>query len=230
MYYPLIKPAVFIKRPNRFIAQVLVDGREETVHVKNTGRCRELLIPNAQVILEESQNPKRKTKFSLIAVYKNGLLVNMDSQAPNRVIWDGIVAERIDEIKGLKVLKREVTFGQSRFDLYFETFNGQKGFVEVKGVTLEEQGIAMFPDAPTLRGTKHVREMIQAVRVGYLGFIIFLVQMKGIKSFTPNRLMDPHFSTALKEAEKQGVKILVYDANVTPHEINLGERIEYSLI
>jgi len=229
MYYPLIKPAVFLQRPNRFIAHVLIDGKEEKVHVKNTGRCRELLIPHARVILAESPNPNRKTRYSLIAVYKNQVLVNIDSQVPNTVIWDALKDNKIAGFNDTKLLKREVTFGQSRFDLYFETASGQKGFVEVKGVTLEEEGMAMFPDAPTQRGTKHIREMIQAVEMGYQGYIIFLVQMKGVKSFTPNRRMDENFSTALREAEKAGVKILVFDANVTPHDITLGERIEYHL-
>jgi len=229
MYYSSIKHAVFLNRPNRFIAHVLVDGKEETVHVKNTGRCRELLVPQSKVILEVSANPKRKTRYSLISVYKDRMLVNMDSQAPNTVIWEGIKDGKIDEIKDISVLKKEVTYGQSRFDLYFETLQQQKGFVEVKGVTLEEQGTAMFPDAPTLRGAKHVREMIQAVSMGYQGFIVFLVQMKGVKFFTPNRRMDPDFSDALREAKKSGVKILVFDANVTPQEITLGEKIEYSI-
>ncbi|MGI6630981.1 MAG: DNA/RNA nuclease SfsA [Bacillota bacterium] len=229
MYYPLIKPGIFLNRPNRFIAQVLVEGKTETVHVKNTGRCRELLRPHARVMLEEAHNPKRKTKYSLISVYKNNMLVNMDSQAPNEVVWGAVQNGRIPEIPDVARLKREVTFGQSRFDLYFETAHGQKGFVEIKGVTLEEEGIAKFPDAPTLRGTKHLRELIQAVRAGYQGFVFFLVQMKGIKYFTPHSRMDQDFSQALKEAEAAGVNILVYDSHVTPHEITLGEKIEYFL-
>lgn len=230
MQYPIIKTALFLKRPNRFIAHVILDGKEEIVHVKNTGRCQELLQPNARVILEKSQNPHRKTKYSLIAVYKNELLVNMDSQAPNTVVWEGITAHKIDEIKDIMILKKEVTFGQSRFDLYFEALNKKKGFIEVKGVTLENQGVAMFPDAPTLRGTKHVREMMRAVKEGYQGFIVFLVQMQGIKYFTPNRIMDKNFSDALKEAKESGVNVLVFDSRVTQNSITLGEKIDYYLI
>lgn len=227
MKYQKTKTALFLKRPNRFIAHVILEGKEEIVHVKNTGRCQELLKPKAKVILEESENPNRKTKFSLIAVYKDQLLVNMDSQVPNLVVFDGIKDNKIDEIKNTEILKREVTFGQSRFDLYFEKENNIKGFVEVKGVTLEKQGVAMFPDAPTLRGTKHVREMIQAVKAGYQGFIIFLVQMEGIRYFTPNTKMDPNFSDALKEAQEEGVKILVFDSQVTQNSISLGKRLDY---
>ncbi|MEL7566941.1 MAG: DNA/RNA nuclease SfsA [Dehalobacterium sp.] len=230
MRYQKIKTALFLKRPNRFVAHVILDGKEEIVHVKNTGRCRELLQPNARVILEESQNPNRKTKYSLIAVYKDELLINMDSQAPNTVVWEGIKANKIDEIKHITVLKKEVTYGQSRFDLYFEDQKNNKGFVEVKGVTLENHGVAMFPDAPTLRGTKHVQEMMRAVKEGYQGFIIFLVQMQGIKYFTPHRIMDQNFSAALKEAKESGVNILVFDAQVTENSISFGKRIDYCLI
>lgn len=229
MHYPLTKTATFLKRPNRFIAHVLLDGKEEIVHVKNTGRCRELLRPNVPVILEESLNPNRKTKYSLIAVYKDKLLVNMDSQAPNTVIWESIKNNQIPEINHITALRREVTFGQSRFDLYFETEDQRRGFLEVKGVTLENQGIAMFPDAPTLRGTKHIREMIRAVQAGYQGFIVFLVQMKGITHFTPNRAMDKDFSDALTEAQGAGVQILVFDALVKENFITLGEKINYTL-
>jgi len=230
MEYQKIKTAFFLKRPNRFVAHVVLDGKEEIVHVKNTGRCQELLQPNARVILEESQNPNRKTKYSLIAVYKNELLVNMDSLAPNTVVWEGIKANKIDEIKHLTVLKKEVTFGQSRFDLYFERQNSKKGFVEVKGVTLENQGVAMFPDAPTLRGTKHVQEMMRAVKDGYQGYIIFLVQMQGVKLFTPNHIMDQDFSNALKEAKESGVNVLVFDSQVTENSITFGKKIDYCLI
>ncbi|WP_089609916.1 DNA/RNA nuclease SfsA [Dehalobacterium formicoaceticum] len=226
MEYGNITKATFLHRPNRFIAHVLIDGKEEIVHVKNTGRCRELLQPEAQVILEKSSNPNRKTKYSLIAVYKGGLLVNIDSQAPNTVVFEGIQDHQIPEINEVITLKKEMTFGRSRFDLYFENGRGQQGFIEVKGVTLENQGVAMFPDAPTLRGTKHIREMIRAVEEGYQGYIFFLLQMKEIKYFTPNTLMDPKFSEAISAAHDAGVKILAYDALVTEKKLILGNKIK----
>lgn len=229
MKYQNIKSALFLKRPNRFIAHVLVDGQEEIVHVKNTGRCRELLLPLVPVILEESQNPNRKTKYSLIGVYKDKILVNIDSQVPNTVVWEGIKAHQVKEIQNATLVKKEVTFHQSRFDLYFEGPGNTKGFVEVKGVTLEEGGIAMFPDAPTERGKKHVREMIRAVKEGFQGFIFFLIQMQGVKLFTPNKIMDKNFSDALKEAQESGVNILVYDAIVTENSITLGRKIDYHI-
>jgi sugar fermentation stimulation protein A len=156
-------------------------------------------------------------------------LINIDSQAPNTVIWEGIRANKIEEIRDIKILRKEVTFSQSRFDLFFESFDNSKGFIEIKGVTLENQGTAMFPDAPTVRGTKHVREMIQAVQNGFQGFIVFLVQMKGIKYFTPNSVMDKNFSEALKAAKKAGVKILAFDSEVKPNEITFGEKVSISL-
>ena len=183
MIYKKTIEGIFIKRPNRFLAQILINGVEETVHVKNTGRCRELLIPGAKVILEDcSLNLERKTKYSLIAVYKEDLIINMDSQVPNAVVFEAIKGNIIQGFEDLTYIKREVTFGKSRYDIYFESGN-QKGFVEVKGVTLETDGIAMFPDAPTERGAKHVLEMIEAVKQGYRGIIFFLIQMKGPKEF-----------------------------------------------
>ncbi len=151
--------------------------------MKNTGRCKELLLPGARVILEDcSHNPNRKTKYSLIAVWKGDMLVNMDSQVPNAVIFDALKTNKIPEFQKLEFIKREVTFGDSRFDIYFESPPMEKGFIEIKGVTLEDNGIAMFPDAPTTRGTKHVLEMIEAVREGYRGVILFLIQMKGAEA------------------------------------------------
>ncbi|MGI6677631.1 MAG: DNA/RNA nuclease SfsA [Dehalobacterium sp.] len=230
MEYRLIKKATFLHRPNRFIARVLIDGKEEVVHVKNTGRCRELLQTGADVILEKSSNPNRKTKYSLIAVYKGDLLINIDSQAPNTVVFEGIRNNRIPEIHPVTILKKEMSFGRSRFDLYFENDMKQQGFIEVKGVTLENQGVAMFPDAPTLRGTKHIQEMIRAVEEGYQGYIFFLVQMKRINYFTPNTLMDPKFSEALSEAHQAGVQILAYDALVTEKSLILGDKIKTLLL
>lgn len=230
MIYKKVIEAIFLKRPNRFIAQVLIDGKEEIVHVKNTGRCKELLLPGARVILEDcSHNPNRKTKYSLIAVWKGDMLVNMDSQVPNAVIFDALKTNKIPEFQKLEFIKREVTFGDSRFDIYFES-PMEKGFIEIKGVTLEDNGIAMFPDAPTTRGTKHVLEMIEAVREGYRGVILFLIQMKGPKLFRLNWQMDKEFSKAVKLANENGVEILAYDSIVRNNSISIDKPIEIDLI
>ena len=215
MKYGKVIEAIFLKRPNRFIAHVLIHGEEEIVHVRNTGRCKELLIPGAKVVLEDcSHNLNRKTKYSLIAVWKDEMLVNMDSQIPNAAVFNAINENRILGLQNLSHLKREVTFGNSRFDIYFES-NKDKGFVEIKGVTLEQDKVAMFPDAPTDRGSKHVLEMIEAVKQGYRGIIFFLLQMKGPKSFMPNYNMDKVFSNTLKLASENGVEILVYDSIIS---------------
>jgi len=229
MEYNKIIEGTFLKRPNRFIAQVLIDEKEETVHVKNTGRCRELLLPGAKVILEDcSNNPNRKTRYSLIAVWKKDMLVNMDSQVPNAVVFEAITKKKIMVLEDLTHLKREVTFGKSRYDMYFET-QSHKGFIEVKGVTLENDGMCMFPDAPTERGTKHVLEMIEAVKEGYRGIIFFLVQMKGPKMFRLNSHMDKAFADAVKLASESGVEILVYDSIVENNSISLGKSVKIDL-
>ncbi len=229
MLYSKTKEAIFVNRPNRFIAYVLIDGKEEIVHVRNTGRCRELLIPGVRVILDDcSNNPNRKTRYSLIAVYKGDMLVNMDSQVPNLVVYDSLISNKIEGLENLNLVKREVTYEKSRFDLYFES-DSHKGFIEVKGVTLEEDSIARFPDAPTLRGTKHVLEMIEAVDEGYIGIIFFLIQMRGPKEFRLNWEMDKSFSEAVKLASKKGVQIMAYDSIVSENSIELGEAIMINL-
>ena len=226
MKYEKVVEGIFIKRPNRFIAHVYINGIEEIVHVRNTGRCRELLIPGAKVILEDcSNNPNRKTKYSLISVWKDHMLVNMDSQVPNAVIFNSLKENKILGLDNLTKLKREVSFGNSRFDLYFES-KESKGFIEVKGVTLENEGISMFPDAPTTRGTKHVLEMIHAVKEEYRGVILFLIQMKDPKVFRLNWAMDKDFSEAVNLASKKGVKILAYDSIVNENTISIGKPIE----
>lgn len=230
MKYKKIIEGIFLARPNRFIAQVLIDEKEEIVHVKNTGRCKELLLPGVKVILEDcSNNPNRKTKYSLIAVWKQNMLVNMDSQVPNEVVFNALKENKIQELKNLRYLKREVTFNNSRFDIYFED-EKQKGFIEVKGVTLENNHISMFPDAPTERGAKHVLEMIEAVNQGYKGTIFFLIQMKGPQSFKLNWEMDRKFSEAIKLAYENGVQILAYDSIVNNNSIQIGNSIEVDLI
>lgn len=230
MKYDKVVEGIFIKRPNRFIAHVYINGIEEIVHVKNTGRCRELLLPGAKVILEDcSNNPNRKTKYSLISVWKEDILVNMDSQVPNAVVYNSLMENEIHGLENLTKIKREVSFGNSRFDLYFESGNS-KGFIEVKGVTLENEGISMFPDAPTTRGTKHVLEMIHAVEEGYRGAILFLIQMKGPKVFRLNWAMDKDFSEAVKLASEKGVEILAYDSIVSQDTISIGKPIGVDLI
>lgn len=229
MKYEKILEGIFINRPNRFIANVLIDGREETVHVRNTGRCREILLPGAKVILEDcSHNTNRKTKFSLIAVWKGDMLVNIDSQVPNAAVFKAIEDKKIKGFDDLTHIKREVVYGKSRFDIYFET-KEDKGFIEIKGVTLENNGIAMFPDAPTQRGTKHLLEMIGAVENGYRGIILFLIQMKGPELFRPNWKMDQIFSESVQLAYEKGVEILAYDSMVTNNSISVNEGIKIDI-
>lgn len=226
MNYEKIIYAKFIDRPNRFIANVEINGHIEKVHVKNTGRCKELLIPGAKLILEDKSHIKeRKTKYSIIAVWKDNILINMDSQAPNQVIYDALINNKIKELQDLKSVKREVTYENSRFDIAFQT-SDRLGFMEVKGVTLEHDNLCRFPDAPTTRGTKHVLEMIKAVEEGFLGYIMFLVQMKGPKKFYLNWETDPIFSEAIVKAKNKGVNILVYDAVVTENSFTIGENIK----
>lgn len=229
MEYSKIVEGIFLKRPNRFVAEVLINGEKETVHVKNTGRCKELLAPKAKIILEDcSHNKNRKTKYSIIAVWKDNMLVNMDSQVPNKVVFDAVKQGKIHNLYHISNIKREVTFGNSRFDIYFENDN-KKGFIEVKGATLEKDGISMFPDAPTDRGTKHVLEMIEAVKNNYRGIIFFLIQMKGPHQFKLNWKMDPKFSEAVKYASENGVEVVAYDSVVTPNSISIGNKIEINL-
>lgn len=225
MKYSNIVKGTFIDRPNRFIANVLIDGKVEKVHVKNTGRCKEILTKGTTVYLEKSNNPNRKTKYSLISAYKGRMLINIDSQVPNEVVYSSISSNKIPELTNVDLLKKEVKYNNSRFDLYYEK-KGQKGFIEVKGVTLEIDGISMFPDAPTERGTKHILEMLKAKKGGYDNFIFFLIQMPDIKYFRPNEEMDPKFSEALIKAKEGGVNILAYNCRVTKDQIELANRVE----
>ena len=224
MEYAAVTPGRFLERPNRFGARVEVNGRVETVHVKNTGRCRELLVPGAAVYLAESQNPRRKTRFDLIAVEKGGLLINMDSQAPNQVAEEALPAL----FPGLASFRREVAWGASRFDFALEAA-GQRWFLEVKGVTLEEGGAALFPDAPTQRGQKHLRELCRCQEEGYRACVLFVVQMETARYFTPNRATDPAFAAALEEAAAQGVRLLAISCRVTPRSLSPGAPVEIRL-
>lgn len=229
MEYGQIVQGTFSKRINRFIAEVCIHGELERVHVKNTGRLKELFINGANVMLEVGNNPNRKTKYSLIAIEKNGKWVNIDSQAPNKVALEAVKQHKVKELPKTILVKQEVSFGHSRFDLYFESLNA-KGFIEVKGVTLEENGVASFPDAPTTRGTKHIYELINAVEQGYVGVILFIIQMGGCTVFTPNRKTDPAFCDALLEAQKCGVQIVVYDTIVKENGMLLHKPVPIKLI
>ena len=230
MKYINIRKGTFLSRPNRFIARVEIEGNTETVHVKNTGRCREILVEGAVVYLEESKNPERKTKYDLIAVEKkteNGtILINTDSQIPNAAVYEFLQGGGIFPENTL--LKREVTYGNSRFDLFAKN-DTLEAFIEVKGVTLEKNGTALFPDAPTLRGVKHINELISVKREGKEAYIIFVIQMSGIKEFTPNREMHPEFADALLLAKKSGVKILAYQCDITPDSIEITEPVPVRL-
>ena len=219
MNYHSVTPGIFIARPNRFVAHVELAGELHTVHVKNTGRCRELLVPGATVYLAEGNNPNRKTKYDLIAVEKGKRLINMDSQAPNRVFGEWASAGGF--IPSVTAVKREYTYGDSRLDFCLETPKGLH-FVEVKGVTLEADNRARFPDAPTERGVKHIRELQRAVEEGHRASLVFVVQMEGIESVSPNDETHPAFGEALRQAASAGVRVLAYDCAVTPDSLSIG--------
>lgn len=222
MKYGNLVQGVLDRKVNRFIAEVFINGVKEPVHIKNTGRLTELLQPGTEVLLERGDRPERRTRFSLIAAVKDGRWVNIDSQAPNKLVYEALISGQLAELGRMTSIKREVTYGASRFDLYFET-DEKMGFIEVKGVTLEQHGLASFPDAPTSRGTKHVLEMIHAVQAGYIGVILFVVQMKGCRAFTPYREMDPVFAEALEQASLQGVRIMAYDSLMEGGSFTLGD-------
>lgn len=228
MEYGNMVEARFLRRVNRFTAFVELNGQEEMVHVKNTGRCKELLLEGARVFLEEADKEGRKTKYSLIAVYKGDMLVNMDSQAPNQMAAEALAEGKIEEIGEVGFLKREVNYENSRFDLFYQK-GEKKGFIEVKGVTLEENGIAKFPDAPTERGAKHLRELIKAKEEGYEAAALFVIQMKGVQEFRPNEERDKNFTAALKEATKAGVKILAYDCRVQVGKVYIDQKVPVNL-
>ena len=222
MKYTNIIKAKFINRPNRFISYVSIDGKTEAAHVKNTGRCKELLIPDTNVYLEIAENPDRKTKYDLITVEKNNTLVNIDSQAPNKVIEEWLKKGKIFSKKA--VIKREFTYKKSRFDFYVED-GKRKAFIEVKGVTLERDGIAYFPDAPTERGVKHIHELQSSLKEGFEAYIIFVIQMKNIKELRPNDVTHQAFGDALREASKAGVKVLALDCIIKPDSIIVDQQI-----
>lgn len=224
MEYNNIVKGHFIDRPNRFIANCEINGKTEVCHVKNTGRCKELLVKGATVYLQKSDNPSRKTQYDLIAVLKGDKLINMDSQIVNSVALE-YVPRLFDKIK---FIKPEYTYGNSRFDIYLET-ETDKIFVEVKGVTLENNGVTAFPDAPTARGVKHLKELQKAVKEGYKAFVLFVIQMNDVKHFEPNRKTHPEFADELKKAAENGVNLLAFDCKVTPGSIEIDKRVPIKL-
>lgn len=221
MKYGYVADAVFLQRPNRFIAQVLLHGQEETVHVKNTGRCKELLVPGAKVYLEKGKNPARKTAWDLIAVEKGDRLINMDSQLPNKVAEEWLAQGGFGHFSQLF---REQTWGASRLDFCLKDSHRIK-YVEVKGVTLEEGGKVYFPDAPTARGVKHLEELTRIRREGMEAAVLFVVQMDGVTAFSPNDATDPAFGDALRRAKDAGVEIAAIDCLVRPEEVTPGQRV-----
>lgn len=226
MQYSDIHKAVFLERPNRFIAHCTVDGMLETVHVKNTGRCRELLVPGATVYLEKSSNPNRKTAYDLVTVETPFGLVNMDAAAPNQVAGELLRAGAI--LSSPTLVQPEVRFGASRLDFYAEN-DRQRLFVEVKGVTLRQGEWAVFPDAPTVRGAKHMGELVQAVARGYRAMALLIVQMGGCTAFRPNRETDPAFCRALRDARAAGVEVRAVDCRVTPNTVTANRELPVDL-
>ena len=222
MKYNNIKEAVFIKRPNRFVAHVLIDGKEEICHVKNTGRLGELLLPDAKVYVQHHSNPNRKTRYSLIAVEKDGVIYNIDSQAPNQLALEWVKSGRF--LESVTYVKPEKTYKKSRFDLYIEA-EDKKIFMEVKGVTLNQDGIGMFPDAPTERGRKHVLELCEALEEGYEAYILFVVKFKPVHGFAPNTSRQPDFTESLKYAREKGVHIMAVCCEVSPQELCIDREI-----
>ena len=218
--YDKVLPGTFLRRPNRFIAHVQTENGVEICHVKNTGRCAELLVPQAEVTLAVGKNPNRKTRCDLVAVQKGPLYINMDSQAPNRA-----AAEAMPLLfPGLTLLRPEAVFGASRLDFYIEQ-GEKKTFVEVKGVTLEENGLALFPDAPTERGVKHLKELENCLRAGFGAAVLFVIQMRGVSCFSPNRKTHPAFADALLHAREAGVQVMAYDCCVTPDGMTVHDPV-----
>ena len=226
MRYHAVSQGRFLDRPNRFIAHVELGGETVVCHVKNTGRCRELLVPGAAVYVERAANPGRKTLYDLIAVEKQGLLINMDAQAPNKVFGEWAEAGRF--LPAPTRIRPEYTWEDSRFDFLLEDGDGPC-FVEVKGVTLEEQGEVRFPDAPTQRGVKHLRGLMRAVEQGCRAAVFFVIQMKGAVCFRPNDATHPAFGQALREAAAAGVSVLAYDCRVTPDSLELDAPVPVQL-
>jgi sugar fermentation stimulation protein A len=226
MNYDNTQICTFISRPNRFTAEVEINGQIETVHVKNTGRCKELLLPGAKAVLSVAGNPFRSTKYDLIAVWKGERLINIDSQAPNKVFAEFLRSGRY--LDGITLIKPETKYGASRFDFYVEA-GERKVFIEVKGVTLEEDGVVMFPDAPTERGVKHLGELARSIQDGYEAQVVFVIQMSDARCFTPNNRTHPVFGESLVAAKAAGVTVAAYDCEVTENSLVIAKPVEISL-
>ena len=225
MRYANMVPGFFRNRPNRFIAHVEIDGREQVVHVKNTGRCRELLVPGVAVWCQRADNPARKTQYDLITVRKGQRLINMDSQAPNTAAREWLESGGLGNIDNLR---QETVHGDSRFDFSF-TKEGKTCFLEVKGVTLEDNGVCAFPDAPTERGAKHLRGLAEAARQGYGAYVLFVIQMADVKYLHPNDRTDPDFGAALREAAAQGGKVLAVTCQISENEMMISGSVPVHL-
>ena len=226
MKYSNIEQACFLERPNRFIAYVETDNGREICHVKNTGRCKELLPHGAVVYVERNDNPARKTKLDLIGVKKGSYLINMDSQAPNAAVKEWLMEGHLfsDQAK----IYAEKTYGESRFDFYIED-GSRRAFMEVKGVTLEEDGICRFPDAPTERGIKHIKELVKCMEDGYEAYILFVIQMSPVKYLEPNDVTHKAFGDALREAAKAGVHVMARDCKITIDSMEIMNEVEVRL-
>lgn len=225
MRYGKMVSGLFLKRPNRFIAHIEINGKEEVCHVKNTGRCRELLPAGAKVWCLDAASPVRKTRYDLIAVQKGERLINMDSQAPNAAVAEWLQTGGLGEIEDLRA---ETKYGDSRFDFSFHK-DGRRCFLEVKGVTLETDGVCAFPDAPTLRGTKHLRHLGELAKAGYGAYVMFVIQMEDVAYLHPNDTTDPAFGKALREAAAAGVQVMAVDCRVTPDSMQIGKTVEVRL-
>lgn len=221
MHYSNMVPGEFLSRPNRFIAHVRIGGTEQVVHVKNTGRCRELLPAGAQVWCQKSDNPNRKTAYDLITVQKGSRLINMDSQAPNAAAREWLEQGGLGEISQLRA---ETFHGDSRFDFSFLK-DGKRCFLEVKGVTLENDGVCAFPDAPTQRGAKHLKGLAKAVADGFGGYVLFVIQMPDVKYLHPNDATDPAFGAALREAAAAGVRVLAVECDITENSMSISKEV-----
>ncbi|KOA20059.1 sugar fermentation stimulation protein A [Clostridium homopropionicum DSM 5847] len=226
IYNNNIITAEFIKRPNRFVAYVKINDKEEIVHVPNTGRCREILTVGSTVVLSEGKNKDRKTKYDLIAGYKDSMLINIDSQVPNAVVEEALKNRKIRTLMKYPIIQREKFFGNSRFDFKLSNGAGEEYYLEVKGVTLENEGHCMFPDAPTDRGRKHLLELVEVCKTGRGAGVLFLIQLKSAKTFSPHRDMDKDFAEALRFAKENGVDVWAYDCNVGENFIELNKKVK----
>jgi sugar fermentation stimulation protein A len=222
MLYPDPRPGVFLARPNRFVAEVALDGRTERCHVKNTGRCAELLISGAEVFVQPADRAGRSTAYDLVSVWKGDRLINIDSGAPNKAFAAFLASGGY--LPGVTLIRPETTFGRSRFDFYVEA-GTRRAFVEVKGVTLEENGVVLFPDAPTLRGVKHVNELVRCLDAGYDAHAVFVIQMRGVRYFAPNDRTHPAFGDALRAAARAGVRVAALDCRVDAYDMIIGDPV-----